>query len=156
MLLGRGSSRATLVSMALAEPTAVIARRQTDLEAEDAALAAKTLVTLMRNSQATGDRIEVRDFGAFELRRYAAGAARNPKTGKLLSLPSVIGSTSQRARRCVNRSIRRWPRTMATETLRYSRHGKQSGGPAATSGSSPWRCCFCSAASGSSASPGWP
>ncbi|MEA3638878.1 MAG: HU family DNA-binding protein [Lamprobacter sp.] len=73
--------------MILSELTASIARKQTDLKAQDTTLAVKTLITLMRETLASGERIEVRGFGSFELRQYEARVARNPRTGEVVDLP---------------------------------------------------------------------
>ncbi len=36
----------------------------------------------------SGDRIEIRDFGSFNLHHRPARLARNPKTGEIVNLPS--------------------------------------------------------------------
>jgi integration host factor subunit beta len=48
------------------------------------AVAEKIIVELfksMTDTLATGDRIEIRGFGSFEIRDYEGYTARNPKTG---------------------------------------------------------------------------
>jgi len=73
--------------MTRSELIATIARQPSTLNAEDTALAVKTLVALLRETLATGERIEIRGFGSFELRHYAPRLARNPKTGAQVTLP---------------------------------------------------------------------
>ncbi len=40
----------------------------------------------MGETLASGDRIEIRGFGSFSLRRLAARSGRNPKTGELIAV----------------------------------------------------------------------
>ncbi|MBK5941052.1 integration host factor subunit beta [Halochromatium roseum] len=65
-----------------------LARQQTQLAPEDIDLAIKALINLMRETLAAGERIEVRGFGAFDLRRYEPRLGRNPKTGESVTLPA--------------------------------------------------------------------
>ena len=43
---------------------------------------------LIKNSLAHGERIEIRNFGNFSLRKRDARKARNPKTGELVDVPA--------------------------------------------------------------------
>ena len=43
-----------------------------------------TILTEMSKALAQGQRIEIRDFGSFEIRTRAARKARNPKTGEAM------------------------------------------------------------------------
>lgn len=72
--------------MIRSEFIATLARQQRHLAPEDIDLAVKALITLMCETLAAGERIEVRGFGAFELRRYEPRVARNPKTGETVTL----------------------------------------------------------------------
>jgi integration host factor subunit beta len=42
----------------------------------------------MRESLEKGERIEIRGFGSFVMRNYKAYKGRNPKTGKIVDVPS--------------------------------------------------------------------
>jgi len=42
----------------------------------------------MADNLASGERVEVRGFGSFQLREYKPRAARNPKTGESLNIGS--------------------------------------------------------------------
>ncbi|MEA1053138.1 integration host factor subunit beta [Lamprobacter modestohalophilus] len=66
----------------------VLALHQRHLAPEDIDLAVKALINLLRETLAAGERIEVRGFGSFELRRYEPRVARNPKTGESVTLPA--------------------------------------------------------------------
>jgi integration host factor subunit beta len=63
-----------------------IAKLQGHLEGKDVELAIKTLLEIMSNSLARGERIEIRGFGSFSLHHRAARIGRNPKTGEPVAL----------------------------------------------------------------------
>jgi len=63
-----------------------IAKSQGHLESKDVELAVKTLLEIMSNSLARGERIEIRGFGSFSLHHRAARIGRNPKTGESVAL----------------------------------------------------------------------
>ncbi len=63
-----------------------IAARQLQLSVKDVELAVKTIIDMMANSLASGDRIEVRGFGSFSLHYRAPRTGRNPKTGDAVQL----------------------------------------------------------------------
>ena len=48
--------------------------------------AARTMLEHLTASLVAGRRIEIRDFGAFSLRHYAARTRRNPKTGEVIAV----------------------------------------------------------------------
>jgi len=60
----------------------LIASKQTHLSSKDVELAVKSVLDVMSNALAEGQRIEIRGFGSFSLQHYAARQGRNPKTGK--------------------------------------------------------------------------
>ena len=60
---------------------------QPHLNQEDIELAVKTMLDQMSDVLAQGERIEIRGFGAFSLRRRESRVGRNPKTGALVVLP---------------------------------------------------------------------
>ncbi|MEA3643281.1 MAG: integration host factor subunit beta [Lamprobacter sp.] len=74
--------------MTRSELIAKLTQHPTHLAPEDVEMAAKTLIDLMRETLAAGERIEVRGFGAFVLREYAPRLGRNPKTGESVMLPA--------------------------------------------------------------------
>jgi integration host factor subunit beta len=63
-----------------------IAAQQTQLSAKDVELAVKTLIELMAQTLAQGQRIEIRGFGSFSLHYRAPRIGRNPKTGESVGL----------------------------------------------------------------------
>ena len=44
----------------------------------------------MANALVQGERIEIRGFGSFDLRRRPPRIARNPKTGEAVNLPAKV------------------------------------------------------------------
>ena len=47
----------------------------------------KTLFNSIKETLKNGNRVEIRDFGTFEVRHYDAYKGRNPKTGEILQVP---------------------------------------------------------------------
>lgn len=64
-----------------------VAQRQTQLAYRDIELAVKTILELMAQRLAGGDRIEIRGFGSFSLHYRPGRVGRNPKTGDPVRLP---------------------------------------------------------------------
>jgi integration host factor subunit beta len=46
------------------------------------------VIDLMKDSLARGERVEIRNFGNFSLRKREARRARNPKTGEIADVPA--------------------------------------------------------------------
>ncbi len=73
--------------MTKSELIEVLALLQAHLKADDVDLAVKTLLEMMSDALAHGERIEVRGFGSFSLHFRPARIGRNPKTGDSVALP---------------------------------------------------------------------
>jgi integration host factor subunit beta len=73
--------------MTKSELIEILTQRQSHLKADDVDLAVKTLLEMMANSLAHGERIEIRGFGSFSLHYRPPRTGRNPKTGDAVSLP---------------------------------------------------------------------
>jgi len=56
------------------------------LSAEDAKLVVDTVFQAMTEALGKGDRIEIRGFGSFEIRKRRPRRGRNPKTGTQVSV----------------------------------------------------------------------
>ena len=65
-----------------------IAHKQSLLDGRDVELAVKVMLERMATCLAEGGRIEIRGFGSFTLHYRRARAARNPKTGTPVFLPT--------------------------------------------------------------------
>lgn len=51
---------------------------------------------------ARGDRVELRGFGAFSVKRRSARAGRNPRTGEYVSVAQKAFRSSSPARKCAS------------------------------------------------------
>jgi len=71
-----------------------LARRLRDslplLSDDERALVVETILDAMAGALADCRRIEIRDFGVFELRRRNAREARNPKTGRTMWIAAKV------------------------------------------------------------------
>lgn len=72
--------------MTKSELVEIIAAKQTQLSVKDVELAVKTILDLMSDALADGQRIEIRGFGSFSLHHRAPRVGRNPKTGESVQL----------------------------------------------------------------------
>ncbi len=74
--------------MTRADLIARLAERHPDLIGRDAETVVKLIIAHMIESLTMGDRIELRDFGTFELRSYRSKLVHNPQRAKLVQLPA--------------------------------------------------------------------
>ena len=63
----------------------IIAQRE-DFNLKRAELVVNTLFSSMSRALENGDRVEIRGFGSFEVRKYDAYTGRNPKTGAVVKV----------------------------------------------------------------------
>ncbi|MDI1232424.1 MAG: integration host factor subunit beta [Methylobacter sp.] len=61
-----------------------------ELQARDVELALNCILGQMADALASGERIEIRGFGAFCIRHRAPRLGRNPKTGEAVNLPAKV------------------------------------------------------------------
>lgn len=54
----------------------------------DVELAVNCMIEQIADTLASGERIEIRDFGSFTVRQRTARIARNPKTGEPVAIPA--------------------------------------------------------------------
>ncbi len=73
--------------MTKSELIELLAQKQEHLPARDVELAVKTILELMSDALASGERVEVRGFGSFTLHFRQPRHGRNPKTGEQVVLP---------------------------------------------------------------------
>jgi integration host factor subunit beta len=59
-------------------------------QVSDVELAVNCLLKHMAAALINGERIEIRDFGSFNLHHRAPRTARNPKTGAAVKLPAKV------------------------------------------------------------------
>jgi len=59
-----------------------LADRVKDLSLKDAEIVVNTIFDSMTEALASGDRIEIRGFGSFQVKQRGAREGRNPRTGE--------------------------------------------------------------------------
>ncbi len=60
---------------------------KTNISRAKAEQAVETVFEAMKNALGRGDRIELRRFGVFNVKRRKTGIGRNPRTGQQVSIP---------------------------------------------------------------------
>ena len=65
-----------------------LAEKVKDLSLKDAELIVNTVFDSMTEALASGDRIEIRGFGSFQVKERRAREGRNPRTGEKVSVAS--------------------------------------------------------------------
>ena len=73
--------------MTKSELIAKLATRYPQLVVKDAELAVKAILDAMAQGLATGQRIEIRGFGSFDLNYRPPRLGRNPKSGSSVEVP---------------------------------------------------------------------
>lgn len=63
-----------------------------DLQQGDVELALNCILGQLTDALVQGKRIEIRDFGSFELRHRPPRSARNPKTGESFKLMATVNA----------------------------------------------------------------
>ena len=74
--------------MTKSEITKSLARRQTQLIFADIELAVKMILENMNSTLSSGERIEIRGFGSFDVHYRPPRIGRNPKSGETVSVPA--------------------------------------------------------------------
>ena len=74
--------------MTKSELIEALALRQSHLAFNDVELSVKNVMEQMSLALSGGERIEIRGFGSFVVKHRQAREGRNPKTGKLVSVPA--------------------------------------------------------------------
>ena len=61
-----------------------------ELQQKDVDMALNCMLKQMEEALVQGERIEIRDFGSFNLHHRAPRLARNPKSGESVNLPAKV------------------------------------------------------------------
>ena len=72
--------------MIRSELVARIAEQNPRLYAREVETAVATILDLIATTLASGDRVELRDFGSFTTRELEGRTARNPRTGAIVTV----------------------------------------------------------------------
>jgi len=76
--------------MTKSEITKSLARRQTQLIFADIGLAVNMILENMTSTLSSGERIEIRGFGSFDVHYRPPRIGRNPKSGETVSVPAMF------------------------------------------------------------------
>jgi len=60
------------------------------LDVKDVDISIKAIIEAMAGALAAGGRIEIRDFGSFDLKQKNPRIGRNPKTGERIQVPAKV------------------------------------------------------------------
>ena len=85
-----------------------IAEQYPHLYAKQVEAVVDAVLERISDALATGDRVELRDFGTFSLRDREAHSARNPQTGGMVAVPSkahVYFRPGKRMRTRINQPV---------------------------------------------------
>ena len=84
--MNRSISKDTTPAITKSDITKTLYRNQEHLARKDVELAIRSLLNLMTSSLSSGERIEIRGFGSFDLHYHAPRTGRNPRTGEPVDL----------------------------------------------------------------------
>ena len=65
----------------------VLSKKQKYLAAKDVEVAVKSLINILSDSLSSGERVEIRGFGSFNLQYHEPRIGRNPRTGESVKIP---------------------------------------------------------------------
>lgn len=67
-----------------------ILKEESSITRKEAEEVVDTFFDLITDTLSKGDRVEIRGFGSFGVKKYKPYIGRNPKTGEQISVPSKI------------------------------------------------------------------
>lgn len=76
--------------MVKSELVRVLSEKLPELQVRDVELALNCILAQMADALVEGERIEIRDFGSFDIRHRPARIGRNPRTGAAVNLPGKV------------------------------------------------------------------
>ena len=97
--MNRTVSKEFTPSMTKRDLVKVLSKNQRYLALKDVEVVVKSLINILSNSLSSGERIEVRGFGSFNLHYHSPRIGRNPQTGDPIILKSRRIVTFQSAKK---------------------------------------------------------
>ena len=73
-------------SMTKSDLVKILSKHQRYLAPKDVEVAVNSLINMLSNSLSSGERIEIRGFGSFNLRYHPSRIGRNPRTGESVNI----------------------------------------------------------------------
>ena len=83
----RAVSKESTPSMTRLDLIKVLSKKQKYLAAKDVEVAVKSLINILSDSLSSGERVEIRGFGSFNLQYHEPRIGRNPRTGESVKIP---------------------------------------------------------------------
>ena len=83
----RAVSKESTPSMTRLDLIKVLSKKQKYLAAKDVEVAVKSLINILSDSLSSGERVEIRGFGSFNLQYHEPRSGRNPRTGESVKIP---------------------------------------------------------------------
>jgi len=84
--MNRTASKVFTSSMTKSDLVKVLSKNQKYLAPKDVEVAVKSLINIMSDSLSSGERIEIRGFGSFNLQYHQPRSGRNPRTGESVNI----------------------------------------------------------------------
>jgi len=84
--MNRPVSKGFTPSMTRSDLVKVLSKNQRYLASKDVDVAVKSLINILSNSLSSGERIEIRGFGSFNLHYHQARSGKNPRTGEAVDI----------------------------------------------------------------------
>lgn len=75
-----------MLSITRSDLVRILAEKQEHLAQKDIELAIRSLINLMSSSLSSGERVEIRGFGSFNLHYHPPRVGRNPRTGESVDI----------------------------------------------------------------------
>ena len=83
----RAVSKESTPSITRLDLIKVLSKKQKYLAAKDVEVAVKSLINILSDSLSSGERVEIRGFGSFNLQYHEPRSGRNPRTGESVKIP---------------------------------------------------------------------
>jgi integration host factor subunit beta len=64
----------------------VLSKKQGYLASKDVEVVVNSLINILSNSLSSGERVEIRGFGSFDLHYHPSRSGRNPRTGESVDI----------------------------------------------------------------------
>jgi integration host factor subunit beta len=84
--MNRAVSKEFTPSMTKSDLIKVLSKKQRYLASKDVEVAIKSLINILSNSLSSGERIEIRGFGSFNLHYHPPRSGKNPRTGESVNI----------------------------------------------------------------------
>ena len=89
--MNRTVSKEFTPSMTRSDLVKVLSKNQRYLASKDVEVAVKSLINILSSSLSSGERIEIRGFGSFDLHYHSSRTGRNPRTGESVNILAKYG-----------------------------------------------------------------